>query len=136
MTVYNCSDSMHIVLHWCQNPGDKSMATSMGGGIVLPEHLQDDNARSWFKHFKACRAANGWNAAKRLASLLTLLKGRATDYGNSQSCPMGSQGLHRPVNRAWTKFSRTVRTVLIITLMTVLCFQMTCNLMGKTSNGY
>ena len=53
------------------------MATSTGGGIVLPEHLQDDNARSWFKRFEACCAANGWNAAKRLASLPTLLKGRA-----------------------------------------------------------
>ena len=49
------------------------------------------------------------------------------DYGNSQSCPMGSQEQHRPANEAWTKFSRTVRTVLIITLMTVLYFQMICN---------
>ena len=53
------------------------MATSTGGGIVLPEHLQGDNARSWFKHFEACCTANGWNAAKRLVSLPTLFKGRA-----------------------------------------------------------
>ena len=39
------------------------------------------------------------------------------DYGNSQSCPMGSQEQHRFANEAWTKFSRTVRIVLIITLI-------------------
>ena len=53
------------------------MATSTGGGIVLPEPLQDDNARSWFKRFEVCCTANGWNEAKRLVSLPTLLKGRA-----------------------------------------------------------
>ena len=53
------------------------MARSIGNGIVLPEPLQDDNARSWFKRFEVCCAANGWNEAKRLVSLPTLLKGRA-----------------------------------------------------------
>ena len=53
------------------------MATSTGGGIVLPEPLQDDNARSWFKRFEVCCTANGWNEAKQLVSLPTLLKGRA-----------------------------------------------------------
>ena len=40
-----------------------SMATSTGG-VVLPEPLQDDNAKSWFKWFKVCCAANDWNEAK------------------------------------------------------------------------
>ena len=53
------------------------MATSTGGGIALPEPLQDDNARSWFKRFEVCCDANGWNEAKRLVRLPTLLKGRA-----------------------------------------------------------
>ena len=53
------------------------MATSTGGGIVLPEPLQDDNAKSWFNRYEACCTANGWNQATRLARLPTLLRGRA-----------------------------------------------------------
>lgn len=53
------------------------MATSTGGRIALPEPLQDDDAKSWFKRFEVCCAANGWNEAKQLLRLPTLLKGRA-----------------------------------------------------------
>ena len=53
------------------------MATSTGSGIALPEPLQEDNAKSWFKRFEVCCAANGWNEAKQLLRLPTLLKGRA-----------------------------------------------------------
>ena len=53
------------------------MATSTGGGIVLPEPLKDDNTKSWFKRYEACCTANGWNQATRLARLPTLLRGRA-----------------------------------------------------------
>jgi len=48
------------------------MAT--GGGLALPEPLHDEDSRSWFKRFEA---ANGWDAAKKLLCLPTLLKGRA-----------------------------------------------------------
>ena len=51
------------------------MAT--GGGLALPEPLQDEDSRSWFKHFEVCAAANGWDGAKKLLRLPTLLKGRA-----------------------------------------------------------
>ena len=51
------------------------MAT--GGGLALPEHLQDEDARSWFKRFEVCAAANSWDDAKKLLRLPTLLKGRA-----------------------------------------------------------
>ena len=51
------------------------MAT--GGGLALPEHLQDEDARSWFKRFEVCAAANGWDNAKKLLRLPTLLRGRA-----------------------------------------------------------
>ena len=51
------------------------MAT--GTGIALPEPLQGDDAKSWFKHFEVCAAANDWNAAKKLLRVPTLLKGRA-----------------------------------------------------------
>ena len=46
-----------------------------GGGLALPEHLQDEDARSWFKRFEVCAAANSWDDAKKLLRLLTLLKG-------------------------------------------------------------
>ena len=49
------------------------MAT--GGGLALPEPLQDKDLRSWFKHFEVCTVANGWDDAKRLLRLPTLLKG-------------------------------------------------------------
>ena len=51
------------------------MATSTGR-VTLSEPLQDDNARSWFKRFEVCYAANDWNEVKRLQRLLMLLKGR------------------------------------------------------------
>ena len=51
------------------------MAT--GGGLALPEHLQDEDASSWFKRFEVCAAANSWDDAKKLLRLPTLLKGRA-----------------------------------------------------------
>jgi len=47
------------------------MAT--GGGLVLPE----PDAQSWFKSFKVCAAANGWDTAKQLLRLPMLLRGRA-----------------------------------------------------------
>ena len=53
------------------------MATLTGSGIVLPENLQDDNAKSWFKRYEICATANGWNQVTRLARLPTLLKGCA-----------------------------------------------------------
>ena len=57
-------------------PGTKnSMAT--GGGLALPEPLHDEDARAWFKRFEVCSAANGWDAAKKLLRLPTLLRGRA-----------------------------------------------------------
>ena len=51
------------------------MAT--GGGLALPEPLQDEDSRSWFKRFEVCAAANSWDDAKKLLRLPTLLKGRA-----------------------------------------------------------
>jgi len=51
------------------------MAT--GGGLALPEPLHDEDSRSWFKRFEVCAAANGWDAAKKLLRLPTLLKGCA-----------------------------------------------------------
>ena len=40
------------------------MAT--GGGLALPEPLQDEDSHSWFKQFKVCAAANGWDDTKKL----------------------------------------------------------------------
>ena len=51
------------------------MAT--GGGLALPEHLQDEDARSWFKRFEVCAATNGWDNARKLLRLPTLLRGHA-----------------------------------------------------------
>ena len=51
------------------------MAT--GDKLCLPEHLDDGDARSWFKRYELCAAANEWNEAKRLLRLPTLFKGRA-----------------------------------------------------------
>ena len=49
------------------------MAT--GGGLALPEPLQDEDSRSWFKRFEVCAAANGWDDARKLLRLPMLLKG-------------------------------------------------------------
>ena len=46
-------------------------------GLALPEPLLDNDAKSWFKRFEVCAAANEWNAAKKLLRLPTLLRGRA-----------------------------------------------------------
>ena len=51
------------------------MAT--GGGLALPEPLDGDDARSWFKRYEVCATANGWNDQKKLLRLPTLLKGRS-----------------------------------------------------------
>ena len=50
------------------------MAT--GNTICLPEPLEDGDAKTWFRWFNVCAAANEWNAAKKLARLPTLLRGR------------------------------------------------------------
>ena len=46
-------------------------------GLALPEVLQDGDAKSWFRRFEVCAAANDWNNAKKLKRLPTLLRGRA-----------------------------------------------------------
>ena len=48
-----------------------------GIGLALPEPLQDEDSRSWFKRFEVCAAANGWDDGKKLLRLPTLLRGRA-----------------------------------------------------------
>ncbi len=53
------------------------MATSTTVGLALSEPLQDGDARSWFKRFEVCAAANEWNDAKKLLRLPTLLRGRS-----------------------------------------------------------
>ena len=54
-----------------------SMATSTGSELALPEPLQEDNAKSWFKQLKLRCPANGWDKEKQLLHLPTLLKGHA-----------------------------------------------------------
>ena len=49
----------------------------MGSSVCIPEPLQHEDARSWFKRFELCAAANDWNADKQLLRLPTLLRGRA-----------------------------------------------------------
>ena len=45
------------------------------GELALPKHLQDkDDSCSWLKQFKVCAAANGWDNAKKLLRLPTLLR--------------------------------------------------------------
>ena len=48
-----------------------------GLGIALPEPLHGEDAKSWFKRFEVCAAANEWDDAKKLLRVPTLLKGRA-----------------------------------------------------------
>ena len=55
-------------------PKPGTMAT--GTTICLPEPLEDGNAKSWFRRFDVCAAANEWDAAKKLVRLPTLLRGR------------------------------------------------------------
>ena len=56
-------------------PGTLDMAT--GSGLALPEPLQNEDSRSWFKRFEVCAAANGSDDAKKLLRLPMLLKGHA-----------------------------------------------------------
>ena len=53
------------------------MASGGGHGLALPEPLQDEGAKTWFKRFEVCAAANEWNNKKKLLRAPTLLKGRA-----------------------------------------------------------
>ena len=46
-------------------------------GISLPEAPHGEEARSWFRQFKVCVAANEWDEAKKFRRVLTLLKGQA-----------------------------------------------------------
>ena len=39
--------------------------------------MEGEDARSWFKRYEVCVAANGWNDQKKFSRLPTLLKGRA-----------------------------------------------------------
>ena len=72
--VHSCHSSSGVArLHWCRNPG----AMASGVGLAVPEPLQEDDARSWFKHFEVCAAANEWDKRKKLLRLPTLLRGRA-----------------------------------------------------------
>ena len=48
-----------------------------GGAISLPEMLRGEDARSWFKRFEVCTAANEWGDEKKLTQVPTLLKGHA-----------------------------------------------------------
>ena len=56
--------------------------------VCLPERSDDGDARSWFKRYELCAAANEWNEAKKLLRLPTLFKGRAwaifESLGNSK----------------------------------------------------
>ena len=49
----------------------QDMATETG---IAP--LQGDDAKSWFKRFEVCAAANAWDGAKKLLRVPTLLKSR------------------------------------------------------------
>ena len=51
------------------------MAT--GENLVLPEPLEGEDAKSWFKHYVVCGTANGWNDQKKLLHLPILFKGHA-----------------------------------------------------------
>ena len=46
-------------------------------GISLPEMLHGEDARSWFRRFEVCTAANEWDKGKKLKRVPMLLKGRA-----------------------------------------------------------
>jgi len=48
-----------------------------GTGITLPKMLQGEDAKSWFRYFEVCVAANEWDDEKKLRYVTTLLKGRA-----------------------------------------------------------
>ena len=48
-----------------------------GVRISLSEALHGEEAKSWFRQFEVCTAANEWDGAKKLKRVPTLLKGRA-----------------------------------------------------------
>ena len=48
-----------------------------GGIVAPPEPLHGDDAKSWFKRFEVCAAANEWDDSRKLLTLPTLLKGQA-----------------------------------------------------------
>ena len=48
-----------------------------GGGLALPEPLESEDAKSWFKRYEVYATANGWNDPKKLLCLPALLKGRS-----------------------------------------------------------
>ena len=55
----------------------KPATMASGVAISVPEMLHGEDARSWFKRFEVCAAANEWGAEKKLTRVPTLLKGRA-----------------------------------------------------------
>ena len=59
------------------NIGAETRDDMAGLGIALPEPLHGEDAKSWFKRFEVCAAANEWPDAKKLLRVPTLLKGRA-----------------------------------------------------------
>ena len=67
---------MLIVVHLTlvPKPGTDEMASN--GSICVPGPLQHEDARSWFKRFELCAAANEWNSTKQLLRLPTLLRGQ------------------------------------------------------------
>jgi len=66
-----------------------------GISLILPEPLQDRDAKSWFKRLEVCAVANEWDDKKKLKCLLTLLKGQAwvifdslSDRSKIYPCPL------------------------------------------------
>ena len=72
------------------------MASSVG--LALPEPLQDKDAKSWFKRYEVCAAANEWNAEKQLLRLPTLLRGRA--WAIFDALPDGDKGSYNDLKKA------------------------------------
>ena len=54
-----------------------------GSGLALPKPLQKEDSCSWFKRYEFCATANGWDTAKKLQLLLTLLRGHTWAIYNS-----------------------------------------------------
>ena len=57
--------------------GTKTQDMAAGNTICLPEPLEDEDAKSWFRRFDVWAAANECNTAKKLVRLPTLLRGRS-----------------------------------------------------------
>ena len=77
-------------------PKPGRMASSVG--LALPEPLQDKDAKSWFKRYEVCAAANEWNAEKQLLRLPTLLRGRA--WAIFDALPDGDKGSYNDLKKA------------------------------------